>query len=95
MKIIGRKRLAWIYKHINKWNKNKTKYVGNCCATNASGDFYDIDWFNNTTEIMFENRLFKAPLDFNRVLERRYGDYMKLPPIEEQKSQHDFEAYIK
>lgn len=95
LKILGRKQLARIYKFIHKNNKNKSKYVGNCCATNASGDIYNLDWFDKTKKMHFEGDVFLVPVEYKRVLERRYGNYMELPPIEERKPQHDFDAYIK
>lgn len=36
-------------------------------------------------ELCFEGLMFKAPHDYKRYLEIKYGDYMKLPPVEDRK----------
>ena len=46
-------------------------------------------------EIKFENRRYMSVKDFDTYLERTFGDYMKLPPVEKQKSFHNFLAYWK
>lgn len=43
----------------------------------------------------FEDRRFPVPIGYDSYLHYVYGDYMKLPPIEEQVSHHHFEAYWK
>lgn len=43
----------------------------------------------------FEDRTYMAIADYNTYLTNLYGDYMKLPPKDEQISHHDFEAYWK
>lgn len=49
---------------------------------------YEKAWFGQPTEIMFENRLFPAPSDPDAFLRHCYGDYMKLPPKDQQKQSH-------
>ena len=44
--------------------------------------------FNDMIEIEFEGHKFPAPRSYDDVLRRSYGDYMKLPPIDEQKPHH-------
>ena len=36
----------------------------------------------------FDESQFKGPIDYDHLLSRVYGDYMKLPPVEQQVSQH-------
>ena len=38
----------------------------------------------------FEGEKFYAPVNYDRILRRAYGDYMCLPPKEKQKSHHNF-----
>lgn len=51
--------------------------------------------FADTTELLFEGRYYKAPAGWEQWLSRRYGDYMKLPPVEQQVTHHSFKTYIK
>lgn len=95
LKIIGRKTLSRIYRMMHLNRKKNSRCVGNCCATNASGDIYNIDWFDKTKKKIFEGYEFLVPIEYKRVLERRYGNYMELPPKDERKPQHDFKAYYK
>ena len=49
--------------------------------------------FDEYIELEFENEKFMAVKDFDTLLKLEYGDYMKLPPVEQRISNHDFEAY--
>ncbi len=51
---------------------------------------------DNFVKISFEGELFDAPIGWDEYLTIIYGDYMKLPPIENQVTHHNFKAwYIK
>jgi lipopolysaccharide cholinephosphotransferase len=43
----------------------------------------------------FEGRRYKIPSGYDEWLTKLYGDYMKLPPLKEQKTHHHFEAFVK
>ena len=43
-------------------------------------------------DIPFEGKLYKTMVGYKEYLEKTYGDYMTLPPVEK-RVQHDFEAY--
>lgn len=47
-----------------------------------------IEKFMPGKKLLFEGELFSAPLDYDYVLSRIYGDYMTLPPKEERTNQH-------
>ena len=49
--------------------------------------------FENFIEIEFEGKKYPAPAAYDTWLKAYYGNYMQLPPIEEQKSHHVFEAF--
>ena len=49
----------------------------------------------NLTTIAFEGVEFACFANNEEYLTNRYGDYMKLPPVEKRVSHHDFEAIIK
>lgn len=43
--------------------------------------------------VNFEGKKYKAPIGYDEWLKAIYGDYMKLPPIEERVTHHQYEAY--
>ena len=43
-------------------------------------------------DILFEGKLYKTMAGYKEYLEKTYGDYMTLPPVEK-RVKHDFEAY--
>lgn len=47
------------------------------------------EYFDNLIETDFENNSFYIPKEYDEYLTRIYGDYMKLPPKEKQKSHHE------
>lgn len=49
--------------------------------------------FDGFVELDFEGRKFMAVADWKIYLTNLFGDYMKLPPVEQQVSKHDFEAW--
>ena len=42
-----------------------------------------VDWFKKIKKIKFEEKEYNAPYKAEKVLEKLYGDYMKLPPENE------------
>lgn len=66
-------------------------------------DRYDTVWkkkdfMGNGDEystLTFEGYKFTAPYDYHTVLQKTYGDYMKLPPKEEQIPRHTYVAYYR
>lgn len=49
--------------------------------------------FDKYTEIKFEDRKYMCVEDYDTFLAQTFGDYMKLPPIEDQVSDHISEPY--
>ena len=41
----------------------------------------------------FENKRFKVPIGYDKILTQMYGDYMKLPPKEKQITHHSNNNY--
>ena len=48
----------------------------------------------SSVDILFENKTYKTMVGYKDYLQRTYGDYMTLPPVE-QRVTHQFEAYWK
>ena len=51
------------------------------------------DVFKSYIDLPFEGRTYSAITDFDSYLTKHYGDYMKLPPKDQQVSNHNFIAY--
>ena len=49
--------------------------------------------FDSFVELDFENKKFMAVKAWKTYLTNLFGDYMKLPPVEQQVTKHDFEAF--
>ena len=47
-------------------------------------------WFKYRVKIKFEDEWFWAPGDYDSILTKIYGNYMKLPSIEKRISNHNF-----
>ena len=52
-------------------------------------------YFSSTKQLMFEDDTYSVPAEYEKVLEKLYGDYMTLPPKEKQVTHHNFNIYIK
>ncbi len=52
-------------------------------------------WFADTCIVDFEGEKFKAPMEYEKVLERLYGNYMKLPPEKNRIPHHNYKAFKK
>lgn len=53
---------------------------------------YPKNYFGEGVYLDFENRQFRAPNEYKKILERLFGDYMKLPPKEKQTAHHIIEV---
>ena len=57
--------------------------------------FLPKDCFETTIKVPFEDTFLPIPQGYDAILTELYGDYMKLPPEEKRKPQHDYIAYKK
>lgn len=57
-------------------------------AYKADKEFFPAEWFSSGIEMGFEGEQICAPVGWQAYLSRNYGDYMKLPPLEKQRSRH-------
>ena len=72
---------------------NAKRYNDDECS--EIGDFLAYLYFvcdkkvlSDMTEVTFEGKKYKAPKRYDEWLTALYGDYMTLPPVEEQVSHH-------
>ena len=80
---------------ITQFNNNETDDVFIASTPYKMKTCFPKDLFTDFSELDFECLKVCAPVDYDRYLTMIYGDYMKLPPEEERKSQHYFRAYWK
>ncbi|MDU2582003.1 MAG: LicD family protein [Veillonella sp.] len=82
----------------DKYNKQCTSLVSLTQDYQKKTDFnksiYKYDWFKDFIEVEFENNKLPIIKAYDDMLKQTYGDYMKLPPKEQQIG-HNVEAYWK
>lgn len=73
------------HSYMAKYEKKKTKckalLYGNMAVCRM---VYPAEIFEKGTELEFESEMFSVPVGYREFLTKEYGDYMKLPPVEEQ-----------
>lgn len=88
---------ARLDKAATKYNDRQTDYVADYADKNPEKWSARHDELFPTVDMQFDGISIKVPRDYDTILTRNYGDYMKLPPIEERKnhrpSQLDFGPY--
>ena len=62
---------------------------------NPTKDMYEKSIVEDRIIVEFEGMEFYAPKEYDKCLRITYGDYMKLPPVEQRIYQHGYEAYEK
>lgn len=75
-------------------NTNANTYSFISCGIKKELPLFTKDLFD-PIEINFEGKKYIAPKGYDTILKSFYGDYMTLPPIENQISNHAFTSYIK
>jgi lipopolysaccharide cholinephosphotransferase len=53
------------------------------------------EWFEGKSTHVFVDQEFSIPSNYDEVLKQSYGDYMKLPPVNERVGHHFYSAYLK
>lgn len=77
-----------------KYTYEDSKYVGTTSSIyNSENNRFLKDWYNDFCYLEFENMKFKAPVGYNEILTKMYGNYMELPPKEKQITHHVNEVY--
>ena len=72
----------------NCGDSETSKYIGAIIWDVSNFAYYNKEWFEETVDIEFEGHMFMVPKEYDRILEKTYGDYMKLPPIEQRVGHH-------
>ena len=80
---------------VKKYTYENSKYVG---VTTTTVHIYrernlKTDVFSGTLYLPFEQLQLPVPSGYDRYLQHLYGDYMKLPPVDQRWSEHNFVIY--
>lgn len=70
------------------YNGKETGYVYEQYGHASGNKGVPVSYFDSYTEILFEDEMFKVPLNFDGVLRAQYGDYMILPPEDKRENRH-------
>lgn len=78
--------LKQVYKYRHEKSENYCNFLGKAKYKNG---IYDRKLFDNTKYVPFEKAELKVPQDVEEFLEKRFGDYMKMPnPEQIKREQH-------
>ena len=80
----------WVKKMMSLSSANPTKYIGGVVWARDDKDFFPAEWFEDYTELEFEDVKLRVISHYDEWLTHFYGDYMKLPK-EEDRQVHGFE----
>lgn len=79
-----------------KYTYADCNFVGNIVdATYGLKEIFPKEYFGDGKMMEFENLQVRVPVNFDGVLSSFYGDYMKLPPVNEQVAIHNYKIYKK
>ena len=84
-----------VQEYSQKENNKKCDKAGVLVCGTGEKDIFYKELFDEYTYLTFEDKEFMAIKDYEYFLKHRFGDYMKLPPKEEQVDHHTMSAYWK
>lgn len=91
--LIGNKNIMKIFVRLAKgYNQNDSQYLTVYSGMPKLSVFRKED-FESFELADFENRKYRIPIGYDNILRASYGDYMKLPPIEQQVTHHLNKVY--
>ncbi|MFR4128769.1 MAG: phosphorylcholine transferase LicD [Roseburia inulinivorans] len=77
-------------KYKDKFDWENSDYAG-CIVWEP--ELFDKNYFNDTVRLPFCDMQVLVPREYDSMLRKSYGDYMKLPPEKDRKPQHKYKAY--
>lgn len=102
-------KLSCLYSRVYGWKRALKKINALCESTANLETSYACDivaarkrrleppsnCFSSVDYLEFEGSLFPVPVGYDTYLRALYGDYMQLPPKEQQVTNHEYTAYMK
>lgn len=90
-----RKTIGRLEKLYNQFTFDSSEYAGAIVGRYAEKEHMKKSIFCKYVKLPFEKHLYNCIADYDAYLTKHYGDYMKLPPKEQQVSNHEYIAYWK
>ena len=75
-------------KAMRRYDYNKSKYIVNFMSAYRFREMFEKTVFDDCIEYQFETEKLNAPRDYDKMLTKMYGEYMKLPPEEHRNKHH-------
>lgn len=72
-----------------------SKYVGSTFGLRGENEIIEREYFSKSIKVKFNGYEYNAPIGYDQYLKQMYGDYMKLPPLEDRVLPHNSKAYWK
>ena len=80
---------------MQKYNSKTTHTIANASLWYLKYPSFPVSYMNEFVDVEFEGHSFKALKEYDGFLKGIYGDYMKLPPLNERTPRHTYKAYWK
>lgn len=85
-KIPERQVFRYYHKMIRRANQKNTRMVRILTFPTPNSEYgYYRNWYQNSTDTVFEGKVFQGIKDYDSYLSFKFGDYMVLPPQEKRK----------
>ena len=78
---------------MTRYDFDNSQVVGYIVTGKLTRELLSRDNFNEYIQMEFEGEQYKVFKGYSVYLSNMYGDYMKMPPKEQQESHHDFNAW--
>ena len=83
-----------LHKLIQKYDFKTSPYVGNVLGRYREREIVPSEYFKEPVSLIFEDTMINCPTKYKKYLSEIYGDYMKLPPVEDRVA-HNIELISK
>ncbi len=92
--LISEDELYWQKKFLEIQKEENGSFRGFLGSKYRERDIVDAAFYEGSVEVDFEGKRYPAPAQYDLLLKSIYGDYMALPPADQQVSNHDVEVYL-
>lgn len=88
-----RKKIDILIDYLQKYGFEESNQTGAVLGSYFYREIFDRTVYATQVPMKFEDREYWAPKGYEVYLKQIFGDYMKLPPIQQQQPHHYFKAY--
>ena len=94
LRMIGPARISRkMEKFIAKNTVEDAEWMGCLCTRFSDREIMKKEIWEETIQLEFEGKMYKAPKEYDKMLTTNYGDYMTLPPEEKRCLAHNFKVW--